>query len=144
VKIIITIVIFFISICLNAQTGSQNECRTNVELDVVIDTTYFKADTSKRQKEEPEGIVFYAGYLTQSYKLKALNDKFKIIGFRIGAESSNNDFVETIVEGNSLTGGDGGQVLSYAKIGTIVYIDCIKAKHENGKIYVLKPLSIRK
>lgn len=137
-----SVLLFLLLFCNTAETQSlRDKCKVNVELDVFIDTVYVPKDTVTKKPHESPGIfVDYAGYCNPCYSLKARKDKFTIVSFRILVETADDDLVEAFIEGNSLSGGRERQILNYAAPGTQVQLDCITARHENGNVYILKPL----
>jgi hypothetical protein len=88
------------------------------------------------------GIVCGTGG-NRGYYLKAVNPSFEIISFTIMTENAEGDILEANCTGEGLTP---FSITAYntAAPGTDVNFFCVKARHTNGNIYTLKPLTIRR
>lgn len=131
----------------NGQTGNTNkECRTNVVLEVVLDTVYQKIDSLPQKQDNPSSfVVDRMSFCNPCYKLRPLNSGYRIVAFKLMAEAEAGEIWEINISGDNLTSNSGAMVaLASAKKGEPIYFYCIKAKHENGNIYVLKDFSIIK
>lgn len=143
----IPVVLFVLQVNLcTAQTGTEKECKTTVELDVLIDTIYDKPDTAEKTAEKPSGLITdKAAYCNPCYRLQPANDKYRVVEFGLDAEDEEGYINSVTVQGDRITSsGRSLLVLNAAKKNAPVSFYCIKARHENGSIYVLKSFNITK
>lgn len=129
-----------------AQAGTEKECKTTVELDVLIDTIYEKPANTEKTAEKPTGFVTdKAAYCNPCYQLRVAGDKYQVIQFGLESEDDEGYINSVTVQGDRISAsGRSHQVLNAAKKNTPVSFYCIKARHENGNIYVLRSLTIIK
>ena len=144
VKPFVTFLFIFIGLNSNGQHNGEKSCHTNVELDVAIDTVYQHPDSSiKKDSVNRSFSVDYAWFCNPCYVLRPLNEKFKVVRFKIISESDE-EIIERFFTGDTITINSGIVEITRAKTGSTILLDCIQARHENGKIYILRDLSIRK
>jgi hypothetical protein len=125
--------------CLS-QVYNYKNCRTNINLNVVIDTFYQKTDTVRNREANSPVFIDNVGNCMPCYQLKTSSSKLKIIGFVVVIDMDE-DIVEVTQEG-SMISGQALRTIRQAQKGRTVYFECIKAKHENGNIFILNPFSI--
>jgi hypothetical protein len=143
VKLFITSLLIFFFLGSYAQYQAGKSCHTNVELAVVIDTLYQHFDPAIKKDSSRTGFfVGYAAFCNPCYVLRPLNEKYKVVSFKIISES-NEDITEKIFRGDTITIKSGLVDITKARQGSTILFDCIQARHENGQIYVLRNLSIR-
>ncbi|MCX6317734.1 MAG: hypothetical protein NTW29_10610 [Bacteroidetes bacterium] len=142
-KLLLAIFLWFASFA-NGQTNSEKDCKTTVELDVVIDTLYKKPSSPDTLNEKmPSGIVDRVGYCNPCYVLRPLNSNYRVVSYVIEAEDNDNNINEARVLGNGINYTSGSYVIRQAKKGEAIWFSCIRAIHTNGKTYTLRPFSIR-
>lgn len=144
---ILPVVLFLIlaNFCI-AQTGTGKECKTTVELDVLIDTIYEKPANTEKIAEKPSGFITdKAAYCNPCYRLHTSNNKYQVVEFGLEAEDEEGYINSVTVQGDIIsTTGRSRLVLNAAKKNTPVSFYCIKARHENGNIYMLRSFTIIK
>jgi hypothetical protein len=120
---------------------TDKPCRTNVELDVVIDTIFWTRDSIKQDKKEsPLTFVDYSGDCRPCYMLRPLLPKYTVVSFTLITQTD--EYIAEIpVQGNYLSYRALSEI-RMAKKGEAIYFECIKARHENGNIYTLKNFSV--
>lgn len=130
----------------SAQIGTEKECKTTVELEVLIDTVYEKPANTAKAGEKPSGFITdKAAYCNPCYRLRPANDKYKVVEYGVEAEDNDGYINSVTVQGDGITApGRYLQVLNAAKKNTPISFYCIKARHENGSIYVLRSFTIIK
>lgn len=136
--ILLLLTIGFIS---HSQVTKDKTCRTNVELDVALDTIYWARDSVKKEKREHSSVIVdYGAGCNPCWILKSLNEKYRVVSFTLTTKSEE-DIYEIPVLGNTITGMALVQ-FRIAKKGETIFFECVRALHENGNIYTLKPFSI--
>ncbi len=125
-----------------AQWPAEKNCRTNVMLDVVIDTLTRTNDSTRRDSSpsRPGFIICYGGSSIPGYILRPLNDNYEVVSFLLITESGD-DIIEVPVQGNAITTA-ARSALNQTSAGGTTWFECIRARHTNGNTYVLKSFSI--
>lgn len=141
----VSLFLFLGNLC-SAQTGTGKECKTTVELDVFIDTIYEKPADKEKAAEKPSGFITdKTAYCSPCYRLRAANNKYQVVEFGLESEDEEGYINSITVQGDGIaTNGRSRQVLNAAKKNTAISFYCIKARHENGNIYVLRSFTIIK
>lgn len=125
-----------------AQWPAEKNCRTNVMLDVAIDTIT-RTNNSVRgdsSTDRPGFIICYAGSAFPGYILRPLNDNYEVVSFLLITEAGDY-IIEVPVQGNAITT-KARLALSQTSAGGTTWFECIRARHTNGNTYVLKSFSI--
>ena len=124
----------------NAQVAKR--CHFTVDLGVSFHWVESAMDKSKSaDKDSLRGIVCVGGNTAQ-FQLRPLNDAYEVISFVISASNKSGDVLETTNEGSQIQP-KAMMVVDFRKKNSLVYFDCIKARHKSGVIRILKSAAIK-
>lgn len=130
---------FFVSLQSFSQYTRREECRSYIEEKVVFE----KKNPVKSAPDSSANSSTIKDYAqTCSTALKAENPSFEIQSFMISGETSDGDIFEAVNYGSCLNI-LGLTAYRTAAPGTDIYFYCIRALHKNGKVYTLKPFTIK-
>lgn len=137
--------------CLSAISQHDGLCRTNLYLEArfevipsgdssVLSNKNSSAKIDSSISQPRTGYICKGGYITK-YKLIPPSKGFKVLGFVISVETVDGDFIESNCSGDELCS-MAKQSLFSRKPGSPIFIECIKVQTNDGKIYILKPLTV--
>ena len=143
-KILLVLSLCCIFLHCHGQEIIDKSCSTNVQLTVAIDTVYANMDSVFKRDTTWRGQVDYRAFCNPCFKLRPLNEKYKVVSFVITSERNDGYIIERKYTGNIIDTSHGLVEIGASKQNSTVLITCILALHANGNIYTLRSISIRR
>ena len=144
-KTLVLVLLILISFSSYGQQNIEKSCHTNMEVVVVVDSTFHNIDSiiQSESAKKPGMFLDFSWFCDPCYSLRPLDQKYKVISFKITSDSRGGDIVERNYTGTTM-GSEGRVQIKSAVRNSIILISCIKARHENGNIYTLKNVTLRR
>ncbi len=134
-------IIFLLSFSMASIAQVTKDCRPTVDLGVSFQRVEQTKDDRPTDKDSAGGLVCYIKEAAD-FKLKPLNDDYEVVSFVISASNKSGDIMETTNEGSQIQP-RAMMVINFREKQSLVYFDCIKARHKSGVVRTLKPAAIK-